>query len=163
MTRVSLDTQIIIAILTNNASRHRPSDEWDAIREITSDIDAGSAVLVLPTLIFAELLPSHHGNAVEKIERLFQRKAVELKELTVSIAERAGELRDLGRLGSGKRLKAPDAVFIATAELSGCECLYSSDPDIYGATGARIPLRKPASPQLSLLPAEAFPFDWVGA
>jgi predicted nucleic acid-binding protein len=163
MTRVSLDTQIIIAILTNNASGHRSSEEWHGIRDVTTDIDAGSTVLVLPTLIFAELLPSHHGNAVGKVERLFQRKAVELKELTVAIAERAGELRDVGRLGSGKRLKTPDAVFIATAELSGCDCLYSSDPDVYRATGARISLRKPASSQLSLLPGEAFSLDWAGA
>lgn len=147
MTRVSLDTQIIIAILTNNLSGHRSPEEWRAIREITADIDASAAVLVLPTLIFTELLPSHHGNA---------------KDLTVAIAERAGELRDAGRLASGRRLKTPDAVFIATAELSGCRCLYSSDPDIYGATGARIPLLKPASSQLSLLPAEAFPLDWAG-
>lgn len=67
MTRVSLDTQIIIAILTNNASGHRSSEEW-------------------------------HG------------------------------------IG-----------------------------DVYRATGARIPLRKPASSQLWLLPGEAFSLDWAGA
>ena len=157
MTRVSLDTQIIIAVLTNNASGHRSADEWRAIRELTADIDAGATALVLPTLVFTELLPSHHGNAVQKLERLFRRKSVELRELTVAIAKRAGELRDVGRLGSGKRLKTPDAIFIATAELSNCGCLYSSDADIYRATGARIPLLKPSTSQLSLLAPDAFP------
>lgn len=157
MNRVSFDTQIIIAILTNNASGHRSADEWHAIRDLTAEIDAGETVLVLPTLIFTELLPGHHGNAVRRVERVFRRKSVELVELTVPIATRAGELRDAGRLGSGKRLKTPDAIFIATAELANCRCLYSSDPDVYRATGARIPLLKPASSQLSLLPADAFP------
>ncbi len=160
MTKVSFDTQIIIAILTNNASGHRTEEEWEGIRDITSGIDAGLVILTLPTAIFVELLPSHHGNAVHRIASLFQRKSVEMQDLTVSIARRAAELRDSGRLGSGKKLKSMDSIFIATAELAHCDCLYSADSDIYNATGAHIPLLKPGSRQLSLLPASALPPPW---
>ena len=157
MNRVSLDTQIIIAILTNNRSGHRSDDEWQAIRELTIQIDGGFTTLVLPTIIFTELLVSYDSNAARKIDKLVQRKSVELVDLTMGIAKRAGELRDVGRLGSGKRLKAPDAVFIATAELTNCSCLYSSDSDIYRAIGARVPLLKPVVVQLSLLPSDNSP------
>jgi predicted nucleic acid-binding protein len=160
MARVSLDTQIIIAILTNNGTGHRTPDEWSGIRDITADIDAGRTALTLPTVIFAELLPSHHGNAINLIISLFQRKSVELQDLTVSIARRAAELRDVGRLGSGKKLKTVDSIFIATAELSHCDVLYSADSDIYNATGSRIPLLQPGSTQLHLLPQTAIPSTW---
>jgi predicted nucleic acid-binding protein len=57
--RICLDTNIVISILSNNAGGHREPHVWEGIREITRDIDRGRSRLVLPTLVFAELLPSH--------------------------------------------------------------------------------------------------------
>src|SRR5947209_13075427 len=127
MRRYCLDTNVVISVLSNNAGGHRTAEEWEGIREITHDIDRRHAQLVLPTLIFAELLPSHHGNAIAKIEAFFNRRSVELRELTVKIARRAAELRDVAKLGSGKALKTADAVFLATAELADVDTLFSAD------------------------------------
>lgn len=154
MSNVSLDTQIIIALLSDNTSGHRTPGEWQAIRSIAADVDAGAVVLTLPTIAFAEILPSRHGGNVGAIVRRLTRRAVDVRDLTSAIASRAAELRDSGRM-SGRRLKTVDAIFIATAEAAGCDCLYSSDPDVYRATGSKIPLVRPGAADISFLPGTA--------
>lgn len=161
MRRISFDTSIVISILTNNRGGHRPTDEWEGIKELAEDVNSGRAQLILPTIIFSELLPSHLGKeTIDQLDRLFRRKSVELHDLTYRIARRSAELRDTGRLGSGRALKAVDSIFIATAELANAEELFSADPDIYKAVGSTIRLSRPTSRGLSLFPSSALPSPW---
>lgn len=157
--RICLDTNIVISILSNNAGGHREPQVWEGIREITRDIDRGRSRLVLPTLVFAELLPSH-GHDFDRLEAFLERKAVEFRELTVKIARRAAELRDAGRLGASRALRAADAVFLATAEISGTDVLYSADPDVYRAVGTTVRLKRPYSRRMPLLPSSDVPPPW---
>jgi predicted nucleic acid-binding protein len=161
MRRISFDTNIVISILTNNQGGSRNAQEWDGIIELVNEIDQIRSVLVVPTIIFSELLPSHLGRkALDDLERFFKRNSVELCDLTYTIARRPGELRDSARLASGKVLKSVDSVFVATAEIAAVDTLYSCDKDIYNVQGARTDIQRPMSPQISLLPSSELPTLW---
>jgi predicted nucleic acid-binding protein len=157
--RYCFDTNIIVEILTNNAAGQRTAAEWQGIKDLTRDVDSGRATLVLPTIIFAELLPSHHGD-IELLERLFQRKSIELWDLTVRIARRAAELRDQAKAITTKALRTPDAIFLATAEISKADELFSLDPDIFKNVGVGVKVSKPHSFVLPLLPEPDRGSEW---
>jgi predicted nucleic acid-binding protein len=157
--RYCFDTNVIVEILTNNASGHRTPAEWQGIKDLTREVDSGRATLVLPTIIFAELLPSHHGD-VELLERLFQRKSIEMWDLTVRIGRRAAELRDQAKALTGKVLRTPDAIFLATAELAKVNELFSLDPDVFKNVEVGVKVSKPHSRVLPLLPEIDPPPKW---
>ena len=157
--RYCFDTNVIVEILTNNVAGQRTPAEWQGIKDLTRDVDSGRATLVLPTIIFAELLPSHHGD-IELLERLFQRKAIELRDLTVRIARRAAELRDQGKARGGKFLRTPDAIFLATAEIAKVDELFSLDPDVFKHVTLQVKVSKPHSAILPLLPGVDPPPKW---
>ncbi len=79
------------------------------------DIHNGRATLVTSTLIFAEVLP-----------RFFERENVEVHEVSAAIARSAATVRARA-LADNRKVRAEDAIFVATALAMACDALHTFD------------------------------------
>lgn len=158
MTRCSVDANIVIDILDANAAGHRTTEEWEGILELLDDLDKKRIALVIPSALFVELLPAHHPpSALANLFRVFQRDNVEVVDLTVPLARRVADVREKS-IANGAKLKTLDAIYVATADFSGVDVLYSVDKKILkndGLLGTKTRFRKPKGRAISL-----FPLDW---
>jgi predicted nucleic acid-binding protein len=128
MTKCSVDANIIIDILDGNAAGHRSSEEWDGILELLDDLDKKRIILVVPSALFVELLPSHHRPAaIANLFRVLQRDNVEVVDLTVPLARRVADIRERS-IGNGTKLKTLDAIYVATADFGGAQVLKDTVP-----------------------------------
>lgn len=146
MTNIGIDANILIDVLERNTPGHRTADQWNGILELFNDIDRGRVGLVVPSILFAELLPSKHEQVVlGQIYDTLLRPNVEVIDLSVPIARRAAELRDRS-ITIGHKVKTVDSIYIATAELGTARVLYTTDAKLTkygGQLGARIRIEPP--------------------
>lgn len=128
MTDYCWDTSVFLALLKGNQDNQSP-EEIMGLRAAVDDIHNRRANLVTSTLIFAEVLPA--GMSEERYDvfrSFFLRENVSAWEVSASIAHRTGDVRTRAA-SAGKKTSTEDAVFIATALVSGCSHLHSFDPD----------------------------------
>jgi predicted nucleic acid-binding protein len=113
---------------------------------------------VVPTALFVELLPSHHSpGSIANLFRVFQRDNVEVVDLTVPLARRVADIRERS-IANGMKLKTLDAIYVATADFSNVDVLYTVDKRILdndGLLGVKAKFRRPKGRAISLLP-----LDW---
>lgn len=156
MTKCSVDANIVIDILHANAAGHRTADEWGGILELLEDLDKRRVILVVPSALFVELIPSHHApTALANFFRVLQRENVEVVDLTVPVARRVADIRDRS-MANGTKLKTLDAIYVATADFSDAEVLYTVDSKILnndGKLGVRTRFRRPKRRVMTLFPS----------
>ncbi len=156
MTKCSVDANIVIDILRGNAAGHRTPDEWGGILELLDDVDKKRVVLVVPSALFVELIPSHHApSAIANFFRVLQRENVEVVDLTVPVARRVADIRDRS-IANGTKLKTLDAIYVATADFSHADVLYTVDGKILsndGKLGVRTRFRQPKRRIMTLFPS----------
>lgn len=156
MTKCSVDANIVIDILHGNAAGHRTPDEWGGILELLEDLEKRRVSLAVPSALFVELIPSHHApGALANFFRVLQRDNVEVVDLTVPVARRVADIRDRS-MANGTKLKTLDAIYVATADFSAAEVLYTVDRKILsndGKLGIRTRFRRPKPSRMTLFPS----------
>ena len=157
MTKGSVDANIVIDILDGKSAGHRTPEEWDGIIELLDDLDKKRIILVVPSALFMELLPSHHRPAaVANLFRVLQRDNVEVVDLTVPLARRVADIREKS-IANGTKLDTVDAIYVATADFSGVDILYTVDKQILkneGLLGTKTRFRKPKGRSMSFFPID---------
>ncbi len=107
------------------------------IAAVVKEVDAGSAALVLPASVFSEVLMARFNDEQKKVLAKFrQRSNVILADMTVPIAEEAGEIRSRAYAEiPPRKLKAPDAQIAATAIAYQVKELHALDRDLLQLDG----------------------------
>jgi len=128
---VCLDTNILIYLLEGNDALARP------LAQLKDAIEYRKARFIVSALAFSEILPpaAVRGNraAVEQVcAFLANPKAFEIAPADTQICIQAGLLR-----GAFRR-KIPDAIHVATALVSGCDCLLTNDDRIKTPNGLEL-------------------------
>lgn len=115
-----VDAGVLIGFMDEADAHHQA-----ARAELTKVRDRGDRV-VLPASAFAESLvgPARHGDeSVNVVKELVARYPIEVIPLEEQIAEAAARLR--GRHGA--RLRLPDALVVATAQVLEADVLLTTD------------------------------------
>lgn len=115
--RVLLDSSCLLGLIKGDEF-YRP------LASLMTSVARGETVLVESSAIFAEVLPEHGGGDAKRrgeILTLLQSVEVQLVDVSVLIARKAGDLR----VEHG--LQTWDAVHLATSILAGVDVLFVRD------------------------------------
>lgn len=115
-----LDAGVLIGVLDANDVHHQP-----ALHRLRELLDAG-AELAIPVSVYAEILvgPFRHGvRAVEKAEAFIADIGARIEAVTPQIGRAAAALRAT----HGQRLRLPDALVIATAQILRADRVVTTD------------------------------------
>lgn len=125
--RYCWDTSVFLAWLKNE-----PASETPTMRAVVDEITSQHAILVVPVIVYTEILEHHHSPPVMKAFRDFlKRSNVSVVNITMGLAELAEEIRTKGEREKPKRkIKTPDAIYIACAVRAEVDMLHSTDADM---------------------------------
>jgi predicted nucleic acid-binding protein len=130
----------------------KPNYSWDAsvflawlsqeetaplgdIELVVSEIDAEEATLVVSVTAYAEVLAAKHTDEqMTEFKKFLKRSNVVNADITQIIAERAGRIRSEG-LAQGRKIKTPDATYLATASIYKADVLHSLDKGMLALSG----------------------------
>jgi predicted nucleic acid-binding protein len=131
----SWDASVFIAWL--DAEESAPLTQ---IASVVEEIDAGTANLIVSVTAYSEILEvKRTKRKMEKFKNFLKRSNVLVVETTVAIAEKAAEIRSKGlKEKPPRKLKTPDATFMAVAILYKADMLHSLDPDFLALDGKPI-------------------------
>lgn len=107
------------------------------------------------TLARTEVIGDRHDSVLRNaFKSLFDRPSFVMMDNSSAIADIAGDLRVAVREATGRRLRSPDATYIATALTVGVDALHSFDDDMLGLDGLScvqgLPIKKPKGNQMTL-------------
>jgi hypothetical protein len=144
----SWDATVFIAWLCEE-----PSAPLGDIDQVVGEIDSAQANLIVSVTAYSEVLAAKHTDEqMNQFRRFLKRSNVLVADNTVQIAEKAGEIRGKG-LAENRKIKTPDATYLATAILFQADVLHSLDLGMLSLSGSpivdglRISSPKPASGQ----------------
>ena len=118
--RIYWDSCVVISCIEQTPNR------YPALKTIIRDAQAGSLVLVVSTLVIAEVVKLNVSTESEQkqaklIQDFFENDYIELRTIDRLTAELAAKIsREYG-------LKPPDAIHTATAIRHECKCLQTYD------------------------------------
>ena len=119
--RTYLDTNALIAIL------EKEGDLDQAQRAFVGEIEEGGVEAVTSELTLAECLVKPIAERDEALVRAYlSLLAADSPFLRVSTVSRP-VLLEAARIRAGTGVKLPDAIHVATADVSGCEVFVSND------------------------------------
>src|SRR5260370_15142035 len=125
----SWDSTVFIAWISEE-----PGAPLKDIESVVVEIDNKKANLVVSVLAYSEILEvKHTPEQMIKFREFLKRSNVVVADNTVAIAEKAGEIRSRGFAEKGKKkrkIKTPDATFLATTIIYKAAVLHSLDPDL---------------------------------
>ncbi|WXG46967.1 MAG: PIN domain-containing protein [Candidatus Atabeyarchaeum deiterrae] len=115
--KVCIDTSVFIAVKNTEADAHQCEKILDAVDD--KEIEG-----VVSSIVIAETLVGFYKNKEEKeaedfLTHVTQSWQVSLVDLQV--ADRAARLR------ADQKMKLPDAIILASAEIVGAECFVTKD------------------------------------
>lgn len=118
--RVYLDTNIVIYAIEGFAGLA------DQIRALLQALDDAEIVAVTSELTLAEALIKPLKNQNQLAQQAYKKfltptSALQVVPISNDILEAAAQLR------AATKLKMPDAIHLATANLSGCDCFLTND------------------------------------
>lgn len=101
------------------------------------EIEQKKAALMVPVLAFTEILEvKNSAEAMDVFRRLLKRPNVFTVNITMQIAERAEAIRSRGlKEKPAKKVRTPDAIFVACASLYGANMLHTLDGPLLGLNG----------------------------
>jgi predicted nucleic acid-binding protein len=122
---VYFDTNAVIYSVEKNPA-YWPLLEplWQAAKARTIEI-VSSDLTLMETLVGP--LKSNDSALAHAYEQLFQQVQTRLLPMTQTV------LREAARLRATTKLKTPDALHLATAQLAGCALFVTNDGDFRGA------------------------------
>ena len=120
------DSSVFIALLT---AEPRSEEDVAGLSEVIDLVDRREVTVITSSLIRSEVLDdATDPDLRRRLEDLFRRPSCVMVDVNRAISDKAGSLRSACR-ESGRRLRTPDAVFIATALLHRVDALHSFDDD----------------------------------
>jgi predicted nucleic acid-binding protein len=129
------DTTVLIAHLT---AEPRAQDEVDGLREVVNLVDSGQAILVTSLQAIAEVLPDDSSPDLQgRLKALFRRPNCIMVDLSAAVVAKAADMRQRAR-ETGRRLKSPDAYFLATGVLLKVDAVHTFDDQLLGLSGSPI-------------------------
>lgn len=160
---IAWDTTIFLAWL--NEEEDKGLDDIELV--IREDIETEKITLIVPVVVYAEVLVFTEGELAKTFREYFTRSNVILTSLTRPIADRAAQIRAESIRANTKtkkhkppRLKIADAFIVATALEMGADILHSFDPDLLNLSkhsiisGLRVEHPTASSGHRALKPAE---------
>lgn len=131
----SWDASIFVAWLTEDSSV--PLGDID---EVAQEIDEKRAVLVVPSLVFSEILQvKNDADKMRHFRSFMTKENVIVADITVQIAEKTGDIRGRGLLEKDQRkLSVPDAVYLAVAIIYKVDALHALDDKMLSISGKPI-------------------------
>lgn len=150
--RVCWDACVFISLL--NGGVGRSPDEISGMREVIDLADRRGATIITSSLVESEVLEIVPESEVRaRLEALFQRPNIVQVAASTEVMRRAGALRTAAAAAK-RKLKTPDAIFIATALLNSADALHSFDRDLLKLNGLALvdglPIVKPSGAQTIL-------------
>lgn len=128
--RYYLDSNVIIAIV------QEPQTLDTARFEFVAKIDAGQLEAVTSELALAECLTKPFGEQDQATADAFLKFLVDRPELPL-LPVSPDILLSAARLRTKSRMKLPDAIHVATAQLAGCSVFLTSDKRVRLPDGLR--------------------------
>lgn len=159
---IAWDTSIFLAWL--NEEEDKDLDDIDLV--IREDLETEKVTLVVPMVVYAEVLVFTEGDLADAFQKNLTRSNVILASLTRPIADRAAEIRaesiranQRARKNKTPKLKIADAFVVATALELNASVLHSYDPHLLNLScssiirGLLVEPPKPSSGHRALKPA----------
>lgn len=128
----SWDSSVFIAWLTDDQTAPL-TDIGNVIEEVEND----RAVLVVSVTAYSEVLAAKHTpEQMVRFRDFLKRSNVTNVDNTIVIAEKAGAIRSAGLgLSPVRKIKTPDATFLATAILYKVDALHALDKPLLNLNG----------------------------
>jgi predicted nucleic acid-binding protein len=130
--RYCWDTSIFLAWFKNE-----PISETPGMRAVIDEITSKRAILVVPVTVYTEILEHHNSPDVMKAFRDFlKRSNIQVVNITMGLAEKAESIRTKGeRERKARKIKTPDALYLACAIKAEVDMLHSADKDMLQLNG----------------------------
>lgn len=126
------DAPLFISILEGE---QRANGETEALLEVVDAADRGLATIITSVLALAEVLGDATSPDVRvRFESLFRRPNYLMVSLSPAICTTAADVRSAAR-AERRRIKTPDATYIATAMAYRCDALHTFDDQLVGISG----------------------------
>lgn len=131
--RYCWDTSVFLAWF-----KEEPVSKTPTILAVIDEITRKEAALVVPVLVYTEVLEAKHTPAtMETFRKFLKRSNVTIVNIAMALAEKAEVIRTKGLREKPKRkIKTPDALFIACAIMAEVDMLHSLDPDMLNLNGS---------------------------
>ncbi len=107
-----------------------PRSKESTMLGVLHEINSGQATLVVPVLVFTEMLSAKNSEKVmDKFTQFLKRPNVQVVNIMMTLAKMAESIRSKGlkEKPNPRHVKTPDAIFIACALSSGVDMLHSFD------------------------------------
>lgn len=116
--RVYWDSDVFISLIDGDA------DRIDAIRSVVDEVESGKAMIVVSTLVRVEVLPNRRDTGLYREFQNFLKNREQVREVAIDrrVIEAAQQIRE-----SGKSVKTPDAIHLATAIVCGVPIFHTYD------------------------------------
>jgi predicted nucleic acid-binding protein len=118
--RIAFDTTIFIAYF-----EQQQIHPLDVIANMVDEVDGGRALLIVPTVVIAELFCK--GTNTQLVDAFLRNPSVLVTDLTEPAAKLAGSVRDDCISNLGFKPGMPDTLIAATAQFGIADTLYTVD------------------------------------
>jgi len=125
--KIYWDSDVFISLIDDDA------DRMDAIRCVIDEIENGKAIIIVSTLVRVEVLPNKRVPELERKFENFLKNWEQVREVAIDrrVIEVAKRIRE-----SGKNVKTPDAIHLATAIVHGAPIFHTYDKPLIRLSGA---------------------------
>src|SRR5713101_2409586 len=118
------DSSVFLVILTGEK---RSEDDLNGLLEVTDLADRQRATIITSSMVRIEVLDDVTDPTIRKrLDDLFRRPSFVTVDINSAIQDKAATLRAACRK-AGRKLKSPDAIFIATAILHSADAVHTFD------------------------------------
>ena len=123
------DSCIFVTILTGE---ERSPEELQGLNEVIDLVDRRRALIITSSIVRTEVLDDIDDPKVRQgLDALFRRSSFLTVDVNNAISDKAGELRNRAR-AANRRLRVPDAIFVATALTHRVDALHTFDDQLLG-------------------------------
>jgi predicted nucleic acid-binding protein len=123
---------VFITVLTGEL---RSQEELDGLFEVMDLVDRQQATVITSSLVRSEVLDDLTDPTIrQRLNDLFRRPSFVTIDVNAAISDKAAALRAACRT-TGRGLKSPDAVFIATALFHGADAMHTFDDKLLSLSG----------------------------
>lgn len=131
--RYCWDTSVFISWFEAESRSDTPS-----MKAVVHEIEKKEAILVVPVIVYTELLELHHSESVlADFRRFLKRSNIQVANITMGLAEKAEQIRTrAGKEKPARKVKTPDALYLSCSLKTSVDMLHSFDTDMLKLNGS---------------------------
>lgn len=154
--RYCWDSCVFIAWIKNEKPPVRKPGEMEGLASIVSEVERGEGIIVASSLVFSEVYEAKLTSPQKALfDQVLKRPSIYIQSADIRVCKLAAEIRDYYAKKRSRKLKVPDAIHLATAQISGSHDFHTFDEEliVLNEDIATPPLKicKPSAAQPSLL------------